>query len=179
MCRGRARGPGARDLLRGPLLSEFLAHERSQRLAGPDLLLLGAPATQEGLIVGPPGVVAAVRLTVALDLPVDALKALPDRGSDPLHALVGVQAIGDRDAVILGKEARRYRAGVRNDHAASIDEPQRTAARGHPDLARAAAAPRYPSWSSSKYLFFTAVGTLLGAYLGMRTLSFQSIRNHR
>lgn len=44
---------------------------------------------------------------------------------------------------------------------------------------RAAAAPRYPSCSSSKYLFFTAVGTLLGAYLGMRTLSFRSIRNHR
>ncbi|WP_206304658.1 hypothetical protein [Streptomyces sp. B27] len=36
---------------------------------------------------------------------------------------------------------------------------------------RAAAAPPYPSLSSSKYLFFTEVGILLGAYFGIRTPS--------
>ncbi|MFC8014037.1 hypothetical protein ACFUR9_27775 [Streptomyces cinereoruber] len=36
---------------------------------------------------------------------------------------------------------------------------------------RAAAAPLYPALSSSKYLFFTDVGILLGAYVGIRTPS--------
>jgi hypothetical protein len=44
---------------------------------------------------------------------------------------------------------------------------------------RAAAAPLYPSRSSSKYRFFTAVDILLGAYFGIRTLSFKGVRNHR
>src|SRR5512144_2019161 len=44
---------------------------------------------------------------------------------------------------------------------------------------RAAAAPLYPSRNSSKYHFFTAVGILLGAYLGIRTPSLRGVRNHR
>ncbi len=44
---------------------------------------------------------------------------------------------------------------------------------------RAAAAPLYPSLSSSKYRFLTSVDILVGAYLGIRTLSFGGVRNHR
>jgi hypothetical protein len=44
---------------------------------------------------------------------------------------------------------------------------------------RAAAAPLYPSLNSSKYRFFTVDGSLFGAYLGIRTLSFWGVRNHR
>jgi hypothetical protein len=36
-----------------------------------------------------------------------------------------------------------------------------------------------PSLTSSKYLFFTEVGILLGAYLGIRTSLSGNVRNHR
>jgi hypothetical protein len=44
---------------------------------------------------------------------------------------------------------------------------------------RAAAAPFKPSRSSSKYLRFTSVDILFGAYRGIGTSSSESVRNHR
>jgi hypothetical protein len=49
-------------------------------------------------------VVAAVRLRVALDLAVDGLKALPDRRGDLLDGLLGLESVGDGDAVVLGQK---------------------------------------------------------------------------
>jgi hypothetical protein len=44
-------GEVARDLLRRPLLGELLTHQRPQRFTAADLLLLGAVAPQQGLVV--------------------------------------------------------------------------------------------------------------------------------
>jgi hypothetical protein len=83
--------------------------------------------------MGPPWLVGPVRLAVACHLPVYRLKALADGYRDILLVLAGAQAVSDGDAVVLVEEARRDRAGVRDHHPASIEEPQRSTARRHAD----------------------------------------------
>jgi hypothetical protein len=79
-----------------------------------------------------PRLVAAVRLSVACDLSIHALVALADPSRDRLDRLARRQAVGDLDAVVLAQIATAD-GPVDEAHAASVDEPQRPAARRHAD----------------------------------------------
>ncbi len=61
--------------------------------------------TQEGLIVGPPRLVAAVGFGAPLDFPVDGLEALADQPGDLFDRELRLQAVSDGDPVVLGEEA--------------------------------------------------------------------------
>ena len=71
-----------------------------------------------------PGLVAAVGLAVAGDLPVEGLVALADPGRYCLDRLAARQPIGDLDPVILAEEPRADRR---------IDEATRPASMNHSD----------------------------------------------
>jgi hypothetical protein len=82
------------------------------------------------LAVDEPWPATTTSLAVAGDLSIDALVALANPDSDRLHGLTSGQPVGDLDAVVLAQVAAADRP-VDELHAASFDEPQRTAAGRH------------------------------------------------
>jgi hypothetical protein len=95
----------------------------------------GTSSSQVSLPVGEPRLITTIGLAVAGDLSIDGLIALADPSSYGLHRLAGGKTIGDLDAVILGQVAATDWL-VDEVHAASVDEPQRPAARRHADRQR-------------------------------------------
>ena len=107
---------------------------------GQDPVELRALTSQHGAVVRPVRLIATVGLGVASDLSRHGLEALADLGGDRLHRCLGRQSVGDRNPVILSQEAGRDRR-IGDGHAASIDEPQRAAARRHADASRRGGTP--------------------------------------
>jgi len=102
---------------------ELAGHGLSQLGIDAEPAGLGSPAPLVGPVVRIPGLVAAIGLAVAGDLPVNALKGLPDPCCDQLDRLTLGESISDLDPIILGQVARADR-GLDEAHAASVDEPQ-------------------------------------------------------
>src|SRR3954469_19586036 len=93
-----------------------------------------------GLVVRIPGLVAPVRLAVAGDLPVHALVAPTDPDGDRLDRLAAGEPVGDLDPVVLAQISRADR-DLDVTHAASVDEPQRSAAQRHADSVGGSSTP--------------------------------------
>ena len=100
---GPAPSKPAADLGRGPMLVELAGHRLAQVLIDVEPARFWSAPTQVGLAMGIPGLVAAIGLAVAGNLPIYGLVALPDPRGDRLHRLTGRESVGNLDAVVLGE----------------------------------------------------------------------------
>jgi len=83
------------------VLAEFAGDHPAQDRVGDNTSGLGSSPPHVCLPVGVPRLIAAIRLPVPGDLPVHALIALPDPGSDQLHRLPSSKPVSDLDPIIL------------------------------------------------------------------------------
>ena len=123
------------DLGRRPAQRELRGDRRTQVWIGLESALTTTTTPLVSLIVSEPGLIGAVLLLVAADLPVDALVALVDPLSDLLDRGPGPQAVSDLDPVVLVDESRTDWF-LDKAHAASINEPNRTTTQRHPNRLR-------------------------------------------
>src|SRR5215211_8288018 len=112
------------------MFGEPAGHRLSQLGIDAEPARFGSSAPQVGPVVRIPGLVATIGLAVAGDLPVNALKGLPDPCRDHLDRFTPSEPISDLDPIILRKVTRAD-PGLDKAHAASVDEPQRPAAQRH------------------------------------------------
>jgi hypothetical protein len=114
-----------------------------------------------------PRLVAAAGLAVAGDLPVDGLKALADPGGNVLGRLPAGQAVRDLDPVVLAQVPAADRR-LDEAHAASVDEPQRSAAQRHAD-SRGGLRTRQPRPDQLEVPPLNSSGILFEANLGTKS----------
>lgn len=119
------------DLRRRPLHCELLADHGVQPAALSDAERLRPAASDDGLVMGKPGLISAIGLLVAADLAIDVWKLLS------IEAAISFTA-GRRPGRQqwrcgrLGTRNGRYR-DVGRGHAPGVDKPQRPAAGGYSD----------------------------------------------
>ena len=125
----------ATDLARRPAHLDLARDHGPQRGIDHDPVLFGPLALLESPSVRVVRLVDPIGFPAAVDLPVDALVRRADPCRDLFDRLPSLQPVSDLDPIVLGQVAAAD-GRVDEFHAASVDEPQRPAARRHADTQR-------------------------------------------